>query len=58
MPRGKIKYFNADKGYGIITPDDGGPDLYFHISDIKPSTVQTKNNKTKNNKTKDNKNIH
>ena len=34
MATGVVKWFNNEKGYGFITPDEGGPDLFAHFSSI------------------------
>lgn len=41
MPIGTVKFFNADKGYGFIQPEDGGNDAFVHISAVEAAGMRT-----------------
>jgi CspA family cold shock protein len=38
---GTVKFFNADKGYGFIAPDTGGPDAFVHITAVERAGMAT-----------------
>ncbi|HKL20428.1 MAG TPA: cold shock domain-containing protein [Tichowtungia sp.] len=41
MIKGTVKWFNADKGFGFIAPEDGSSDLFVHHSEIKTDGYAT-----------------
>ena len=47
MPNGTVKWFNATKGFGFIAPDEGGKDVFVHISGVERSGLKGPNDNQK-----------
>jgi CspA family cold shock protein len=43
MSTGTVKWFNATKGYGFIAPDDGGKDVFLHVSALERAGMRAVN---------------
>ena len=43
MATGKIKWFDAKKGFGFISPDDGSKDAFLHVSALQAANIQSVN---------------
>ena len=41
MPSGRVKFFNTERGFGFILPDDGGPDVFVHVHDVETGGMKT-----------------
>jgi cold shock protein len=39
VPAGKLKWWSADRGFGFILPDAGGPDMFLHFTDLMASGI-------------------
>ena len=43
MPNGTVKFFNTQKGYGFVAPDDGGKDAFIHVTALERAGIVSLN---------------
>mgnify|MGYP001369438520 FL=1 len=43
MATGKVKWFDAKKGFGFVTPDEGDKDVFLHVSALQAANIQSVN---------------
>jgi cold shock protein len=41
MPSGRVKFFNADRGFGFISPNGGGSIVFVHVHDVEAAGMKT-----------------
>ncbi|MDH3667561.1 MAG: cold-shock protein [Paracoccaceae bacterium] len=47
MATGTVKWFNSEKGFGFIAPDEGGKDIFVHITAVRAAGLETLNDDQK-----------
>ena len=40
MPTGRVKFFNTDRGFGFIVPEDGSPDVFVHVHEVEAAGMK------------------